>query len=313
MRIAFLGTSEFAVPVLESLRTSEQEVCLVVAAPDRAKGRGRKVESSPVARWAAELDLPLHQPDSINSPSAIDRLRKSGAEIIVVVAYGQILGKSVLGLPEKGVVNLHGSILPTWRGPAPIARAIQAGDEVTGITLQYVVSKVDAGDIIDCTETDIAASDTAATLSERLSLLAADLLLKNLTALDEGTAERTVQEESKATYAKALEKKEGLVPWHQTAEQINNHVRAMALWPGAYTRLPMERGAQRVQIRKVEVLNTGPPKEFPGTVLMADGRLEIAAGFGTIRVLSLIRSGRKETDAASFLRGVSVKAGGRAE
>ncbi|MFH0943790.1 MAG: methionyl-tRNA formyltransferase, partial [Planctomycetota bacterium] len=217
MKIVFLGTSSFAVPVLDMLAGTAHEIPLVVAAPDRPQGRGRKLVSTPVAVRARGLGLPLFQPDRINAPAAVERLRELEPDLIVVVAYGQILGRHVLELGKKGIVNLHGSLLPAWRGAAPIARGIQAGDRTGGVSLQFVVQEVDAGDVIDQQPMDFLPHENAGEASERLSLVAAELLARNLEALEAETAERRPQDPAKATHAAQLEKSEGRTAWHRPA------------------------------------------------------------------------------------------------
>ncbi len=312
MNVVLLGTSPFAVPTLDMLRASGHDLRLVVTAMDRPKGRGRKIERSAVAARAAELELPLFQPERINTPEAIDRLRAEKPDLIVVVAYGQILGRTVLGLASKAIVNLHGSILPRWRGAAPIARAIAAGDRETGVSLQHVVKQLDAGDVIDVERMEIRPTENAGELAERMAPVAAALLERNLAALDEGGAPRTRQNERLVTMAPVLEKSEGKIEWSRPAEEIDAHVRAMTPWPGAFATSPVEGGGkERVIVRRAEVVDTGAPEVLPGTVVRSGETLDIQTGYGTLRVLRLLRAGRKEADAASFLRGFPIPEGAR--
>ncbi len=306
-----MGTSEFAVPVLSRVAALDHDLRLVVTAPDRPKGRGRKVESPPIAKLSRDQDLPLFQPASVNAPHAIETLRAAEPELIVVVAYGQILGRSVLALPKRAIVNLHGSLLPRWRGAAPIARAIQAGDQRTGVTLQHVVQKVDAGDVIDAVEMEIGPNETAGDLSDRMALEAATLLEKNLPGLEAGTAPRASQPEAGATYAKTLSKEDGVVPWELPARKVHDHIRAMTPWPGAFTRLPVDDAMERVVLRRTEALDTGAPTAMPGTVLRAESVIEVATGYGSLRIQRLLRAGRKEMDTSAFLRGCPIKIGTR--
>jgi len=314
MKIAFLGTSEFAVPVLEMLSGTSNELVLVVAAPDRPKGRGRKLVSTPVAVTARELGLPLFQPDRINAPKALERLRAAAPELVVVVAYGQILGRHALELGSLGIVNLHGSLLPAWRGAAPIARAIQAGDAIGGVSLQYVVREVDAGDVIDQQARPFSPDESAGEAAEHLARVAALLLERNLDALAEGSAPATPQDASKATHAAPLEKSEGPITWHWPAAKIKNHVRAMTPWPSATTRYETGGGRRETLIvRRAEILDTGAPRCMPGTILRADEVLDVGTGYDVLRIHRLLRQGRKETDAASFLRGSPLTVGTRLE
>lgn len=312
MKIVFLGTSSFAVPVLDMLAGTPHELSLVVAAPDRPQGRGRKIVSTPVAVRSRGLGLPLFQPDRINNPAAVERLRELDPDLIVVVAYGQILGRHVLELSRKGIVNLHGSLLPAWRGAAPIARGIQAGDRTGGVSLQFVVQEVDAGDVIDQQPVEFLPHENAGEASARLSLVAAKLLARNLDALDAETAEREPQNPAKATHAAQLEKKEGRIAWHRPAAQILNHVRAMTPWPSAVTRIDTgEDTRESLILKDVEVIKAGAPTTMPGTILRADDKLDVSTGYDAIRIHRLLRQGRKETDAASFLRGFPLTVGSK--
>ncbi|MBI4881361.1 MAG: methionyl-tRNA formyltransferase [Planctomycetes bacterium] len=312
MRTALFGTSEFAVPALDALAASCHEVCLVVTPPDRPKGRGRKVEPSPVAERARAFSLPLFQPPRINSVESVERLRAAALDLVVVAAYGQILGRTMLALPRKGTVNLHGSVLPAWRGAAPIARAIQAGEEKGGVTLQYVVLEVDAGDVIDVERTEIAADETAGELSARLAVLGARVLLRNIDLIEAGEAPRTPQDHAAATHAPQLEKDEGRIPWEKSAKRVRDHVRAMTPWPAAYTHLPRKGGLpERIIVRRSEVVESGAPQVMPGTVIRASDELVVGTGYGSLRILRLLRAGRQEADAASFLRGFPLEEGAR--
>lgn len=314
MRIVLLGTSEFAVPTLDALAASEHDVTLVVTAPDRPQGRGRRVEAPPLAQRAAELGLELFQPASINQPAAVERLKNARPDLLVVVAYGQILGPTVLGLLPDRIVNLHGSLLPAWRGAAPIARAIQSGATETGVSLQHVVAELDAGDVIATATMAIEPEETAGALSERMSGVAAELLLANLDGLLDGSATRTRQDKTKVTRAPSMSKAEGHVPWHLPAARVKNHVRAMSPWPSAFCRLPVDDGPpERLVLRRVETVETGPPTAMPGTVLRADEVFEVSTGYDSIRIVRLVRQGRKETTAADFLRGHAVAVGTRLE
>lgn len=314
MNVLFFGTSEFAVPVLEGLLGTGHPVALVVTAPDRPAGRGRRVEAPPIAALARARDLPLFQPEKINAPDALERLRAAlGGEpaLAVVVAYGQILGRTLLGMFPDRIVNLHGSLLPQLRGAAPIARAIQQGATRTGVSLQHVVREVDAGDVIATAALDIEPGETAGALSARMARLAATLLLGQLDALARGAAPRTAQDAARATHAPPLEKSEGRIPWHKTAAEIVNHVRAMSPWPGAFTEVEIAGVPERIAVRAIAAAEGPHSGAEPGTVVRADDALEIASGDRPLRILRLVRAGKNETDAAAFLRGNALAVGAR--
>jgi methionyl-tRNA formyltransferase len=310
--IAFLGTSEFAATVLNALVAANSSPRLVVSAPSRPKGRGLALVDPPVVVAAKLHGIEYFQPARMNDPVAVDRLRSTAPTLLVVVAYGQILSREVLELAPRGAVNLHGSILPKYRGPAPIARAIENGDTETGVTLQYMVREVDAGDIIAVARTKIAPDDTHESLSSRMSVLAAELLIEHLPALLAGRSERTQQDPSAATRAPLLDKHEGRVDWSRPASRIHDHVRAMTPWPGASTEWTSRRGGpQRLVLRKTSVLPGTPGDAAPGTVVTAAGRLEVATGQGILRIERLLRQGKSEMSAEEFLRGAKIEIGDR--
>lgn len=310
MRILFLGTSEFAVPVLAGLADTRHELALVVTAPDRPQGRGRRVKSSPVARLATERGLPLFQPERVNAAEAVARLRDTQPDLTVVVAYGQILRQEVLTLSPKGIVNLHGSLLPHLRGAAPIARGIQRGDREGGVTLQHVVREVDAGDVIAASPVRFGDDETAGDAAARISLLARDLLLDNLDALERGDAPRTAQDPERVTHAPPIDKREGRVPWPRTATEVRDHVRAMTPWPSAFTEVKVGERTERLILRAVTV---APPDRAraaePGRVRRVDAELRVATGDGEVVIDRLMRSGRAEMDSAAFLRGFDLPEG----
>lgn len=310
MRILFLGTSDFAVPVLDALLASDAEVACVVSAPDRPKGRGRRLEPSPVARLARDAGVPLHQPPRINDPGSVEILARTRPDLTVVVAYGQILGDGVLGLAPRGTVNLHASLLPHLRGAAPIARGIQRGDAMGGVTLQYVVRELDAGDVIAQAPSPFGPDETAGEASERLSRVAAELLLEHLPALADGTAPRTPQDHSRATYAPRIRKEEGRISWSRPAADVRNHIRAMTPWPTAFNDVDVTSGrSERLIFLAAEAVPC--PERVPaGTVLRSDTEFVISCeGGDALRILRLKRAGRAEMDAGSFLRGFKVPRG----
>lgn len=301
MRIAFFGTSTFAVPVLAQLARSRHTVTLVVTRPDAEKGRGRKLEASPVALLAAELGVPTHKPPRVNVPESIEVIRGAQPDFIVVVAYGQILKEPLLSIAPRGIVNLHGSLLPHLRGAAPIARAIQRGESTTGVTLQFLKLELDAGDVIDAQTMPILADDTTGTLTERMAPIAADLLARNLDRLEAGAAPRTPQDAARVTFAPPLTKDEGRIDWSAGSAQLRDHVRAMTPWPGAHCMLCVPgKPDERIVLRKVDLAKGSGA---PGTILSASNEFVVATGDGAVRIDRLLRAGKSELDAAAFLRG----------
>jgi methionyl-tRNA formyltransferase len=311
MDIVFLGTSGFAVPALDALARradAGHRVVLVVTRPERPKGRGRAVQPSAVGTRAAELGLEVFSPEKVNAPEAVARLRAASPDLFVVVAYGQILGEAVLAVPRRGAVNVHASLLPKYRGAAPIARAIQRGETETGVSLQFVARELDAGDVIDAATEPIRPDDTAGSLGERLAPLGARVLERNLDALAAGTARRARQDAAQATYAPRLAKEEGRIPWRLPAAAVLNHIRAMTPWPGAFSELEAEGRSIRVVVRAAE-LAAREVRAAPGTVVGVGPGVDVAAADGIVRITRLLRAGKSEMDAAAFLRGSPLAAG----
>jgi methionyl-tRNA formyltransferase len=288
MRIAFMGTAELAVPCFEAVaKTPGREVVVVVTQPDRPKGRDLKLAPSPVKVAAERLGFPIQQPLKIREPAAIESLRAAQPDLIIVVAYGQILPKSILEIPRLGCVNVHTSLLPRWRGAAPIQYAILHGDRETGVT------------ILQQSEL-IRADDTSATLHDRLAKLGAELLVETAALISAGNAPRERQDEAHATYAKKITKEDGRINWSRPAAEIERQVRAFNPWPSAYTLL----GDQLLKIWKAEVVESITGK--PGDVL-AD--FVVATGHGGLRILELQPANSKRMAVDVFLRGHPIKSG----
>ncbi len=231
MRLAFLGTPEFAVPSLELLVEAGHDVAAVVTQPDRPKGRGQQVAASPVKQAALRLGLPTYQPERVRRPEAIEYLRALNTELMVVVGYGQIIPQAVIDLPRHGIVNVHASLLPKYRGAAPVQWAIVNGETRTGVTTMRIDAGLDTGDILLKAETEIARDEDAVSLGQRLSVLGADLLIRTLTQMPAGEK----QENAAATYAPILKKEDGWIDWTRPAAAIYNRVRGLVPWPGAHT------------------------------------------------------------------------------
>ncbi len=235
MKIIFAGTPEFAVPSLQMLLDSEHEICAVYTQPDRPAGRGRKLHPSPVKDLALSAGLAVLQPLTLKTDDDLQQIKAFNADLIVVVAYGMILTQAVLDVPKFGCINVHGSLLPRWRGAAPIQRALMAGDEKTGVTLMQIVRKLDAGAMLHKEELLIGASDTSGDLFEKLAHLGAIGLAKVLGQIENGTAHAESQDETQVTYAEKLDKNEAIIDWSHTADHIARQVRGLNPWPVAQT------------------------------------------------------------------------------
>ncbi len=303
----FLGTSEFACPSLKALLASAHEVLLTVTQPDRPKGRGQKLSFSPVKSLALEKDVRLFQPEKVRDPSAVELLKSLRPDMMVVVAYGQILSRSVLSIPTRGCLNVHGSLLPKYRGAAPIARAMLAGETKTGVTTMLLDEGMDTGPTLLTAETDIAAEDTAGTLHDRLAEIGAALLLQTIEGLEKGTIAPHPQDHSQATYAPKIGKEEAAIHWGRPAKEIFNLLRALDPWPGAFTLW----GSRRVKLFR-PVLVEQETREAPGTVLQTspDG-LSIAASPGSLLVREVQLENRPRMGVAEFLRGYPLQPGVR--
>jgi methionyl-tRNA formyltransferase len=301
MRIAFMGTAELAVPCFEAVaRMTGVEVVAVITQPDRPKGRDLKPSPPPVKVAALRLGLPVQQPLKIREPDAIEVMRATQPDLIVVVAYGQILPKSVLEIPRLGCVNVHTSLLPRWRGAAPIQYAILHGDRQTGVTTMYMDEHMDTGDIILQRPELIRADDSSATLHDRLAKLGAELLVETIALIAEGKAPRKKQDEMLATYAKKIAKENGRIDWTRPAVEIERQMRAFNPWPSAYAQL----GDLMLKIWKAEVVEsvTGNPGE-----ILTD--FVVATGQGGLRVLELQPANSKRMAIDAFLRGHPVRPG----
>lgn len=237
LRIIYAGTPDFAVPALELLLKSEHQVLAVYTQPDRPAGRGRKLSQSPVKVCALSHDIPVYQPDSLSVPAELIRLADYKPDLIVVAAYGLLLPVTVLETPRLGCVNIHGSLLPNWRGAAPIQRAILAGDEVSGITIMQMDEGLDTGDMLATVALPINTAWTSGDLHDRLKLLGAELLMTTLNQIELNTISRQPQDNARATYAHKLDKVEACIDWNKTAETIERETRAYIPWPVSYSHL----------------------------------------------------------------------------
>lgn len=297
MKIVFAGTPDFSVPALQSLLDSPHDTVAVFTQPDRPAGRGRKTTASPVKQLAMQHEVPVYQPDSLASEAAQQALAALQPDLMVVIAYGLILPPAVLAIPRLGCINVHASLLPRWRGAAPIQRAILAGDSETGVCLMQMDAGLDTGPVLASTACPIEADDTGSRLHDKLARLGAQLLSDNLAALERGELEPRQQDETYASYAGKLKKSEAHIDWNTPAVEILRRIRAFNAWPVAETRY-----ADR-QLRIWDALVVpGDVDALPGTVLSADKTgIEVACGAGRLRLLELQLPGGRVVTAGEFI------------
>jgi len=306
LRIVFAGTPEFAVPPLDALHGAGHELVAVYTQPDRPAGRGQALTASPVKRRALELGLTVEQPASLKSPEAVDRLRAFGADLMVVVAYGLILPQAVLDVPRLGCWNIHASLLPRWRGAAPIQRAILAGDTSSGITIMQMEAGLDTGPMLLVRETPIGPRELGGELHDRLSRMGAEAIVAAIDELQAGRIQPVIQPAAGATYAAKLNKAEARIDWAQPAVAIDRQVRAFNPWPVAETTWD----GKQLRVWQCEP-EPRASSAVPGTVIeSAGGRIVVATGDGALRLLVLQLAGRRAMSAAEFLN-ASTLAGAR--
>ncbi|MEI8351071.1 MAG: methionyl-tRNA formyltransferase [bacterium] len=301
MRIIFMGSAGFACPCLERLlASSTDEVVAVVTQPDRPKGRNLEVSSCPVKKFLGDRQIPVLNPERVNTPESIERLQSFRPELIVVVAYGQLLKPALLALPPRGCVNVHGSLLPRYRGAAPIQWAIANGDAVSGVSTMFMDSGMDTGDVILKRELPIGVHDTGGTYHDKLSAAGAELLGETIELIRKGAALRIPQDHASATIAPKLRKVDGRLDWTRPARELHNHIRGFNPWPGTFCDLPGNPG----KTLKVTVSRIEPGSGAPGTLIEADGDgLLIQTSDQALRLLEVQPEGRKPMSGAAFLRG----------
>lgn len=296
MRIVFIGTGEIGVPSLRALQKSEHQLIAVVTQPDKPAGREQKITPPPIKAALSGDTTPILQPAKIKDPQAIEQVRDFAPDVIVVMAYGQILPRAVLEIPKLACLNLHASLLPRWRGAAPIQAAIAAGDRETGITAMYMDEGLDTGDILLQHKIDIAPNETGGSLHDRLAQIAPHALVDALQLLSNGTAPRIAQDKQLATYAPKLNREAGRISWNETAEVIEQKIRAYNPWPGAFT----EFEGQKLKIFAANVIS-GSGK--PGEILRREKELVIAAADRALSLTEVQLEGKKRMSAVDFLRG----------
>jgi methionyl-tRNA formyltransferase len=304
MRIVFIGTGEIGVPTLQALQKSEHEVVGVVTQPDKPVGRAQKVEPPPIKKALTETTMPILQPARIKDRQSVDEIRALQPDVVVVMAYGQILPSAVLEIPKIACLNLHASLLPRWRGAAPIQAAIAAGDRETGITVMYMDEGLDTGDILLQRKIDILPNDTGGSLHDRLAEIAPEALLESLRLISSGTAPRVPQDKALATYAPKLNREAGQIDWEDTANVIERKIRAYNPWPGAFTKIW---DGQHEKSLKLKVFSAAAMPEIrgkAGAVIHADnGGLVFATGAGGLALREVQLEGKQRMTGAEFVRG----------
>ena len=306
MNVIFMGTPDFSVPVLKGLIASEEHtVTAVVTQPDKARGRSGKLVFTPVKEVAVENDIPVYTPVRVKDAEFVEQLRKIPCDVIVVVAFGQILSKEILDYPKFGCINVHASLLPRWRGAAPMQWAILEGDEKTGVTTMQMAEGLDTGDMLLKAETVIEKEDTAETIHDRLSEMGKDLLLETLEKVEKGEIVPQKQDDSLSCYAKMLKKYMGKIDMNWDAAKVERYIRGMNSWPSAYA----EFRGKTLKLWRANVLpwNTG---HKPGMVVdVLKNSFIVQTGDGCLELLEVQLEGKKRMDAGSFLRGVKIEKG----
>ena len=306
MRIAFLGTPQFAVPALAELVSAGFEVAAVYAQPPAPRGRGQALKPSPVQAFAESMGMEARTPVTMRDPEVVAAFRALELDAAVVVAFGQILPAEVLDAPRLGSFNLHASLLPRWRGAAPIQRAIMAGDQITGVQVMRMTEGLDEGPVLASESVRIGPLDTGGALQDRLAQVGARLLATAMAQVEHGQATETAQAAEGATYARKIKPAEARIDWTRPAADLDRHIRGLSPFPGAWFQAPSDKGPVRIKAL-LSVLDEGGGA--PGQVL--DDNLLIACGTGAVRLIQVQREGRQIQDAPTFLRGFALPVGAR--
>jgi methionyl-tRNA formyltransferase len=306
MVVVFFGTPQFAVPTLRRLLDSTHSVAGVITQPDRPRGRGQKITHAPVKALALERGIPVYQPDRLKPPEVADTLRGWQADLGVVAAYGRIIPEHLLTIPRLGMINVHASLLPKYRGAAPVHRAVINGDSQTGVTIMRVVKELDAGGMFAKVTRPIRPDETSDVVETALSEMGAELLVTVVDQLMSGTAREEPQDDARATYAPRLTKEEGLIDWTRSASEIHNRIRGLYPWPHAYTFFK----ATRLIVLRSEVATTGATAASPGTILRVTSEaIHVATGDGELAMRDVQPEGRRAMRAHDFLLGHRLAAG----
>lgn len=315
MRIVLAGSGSFGLPALRALVEGGQEISLIVAQPDRPSGRGRVVRVGAIKWFAREKDIPVFQSGNINTPAAVRRIAEARPELLLVIAFGQKIGPKLIEMPTYGAINLHASLLPKYRGAAPVNRAIINGETETGLTVIAMTDQMDAGDILGQRATHIDPNETAGHLHDRLSALGARLVTEIVREILLDEVARRRQNENQATLAPRLKKNDGRIDWNRPAVAVHNQIRGVTPWPGAFTQLPRagkKKAPLRLVIDRTVLSQASVGKAAPGTVVAAGPQgIDVATARGDVRVLALTPAGKRTMTAADFLNGHAVKPGAR--
>ncbi|UCF05123.1 MAG: methionyl-tRNA formyltransferase [bacterium] len=305
-RVVFFGSPDFALPSLEALARTSYKPVLVVTQPDRPAGRGRSMQPTPVRRFAEELEIPTLVIETFKKGDVIDRLRSLEPDFSVAVAFGLIFPVSVLEIPSRGSINLHASLLPSYRGASPVNGAIVNGELFTGVTTMEMVKALDAGPIYLQRTVPIDPMENAGELSDRLAAQGASLLIETLQGIEAGTIAPVPQPEEGVHSAPRLGKRDGLIPWDRDAIGVHNHIRGMNPWPGSFT---YYRG-RYLKVHRAQPWDCIPHDHRPGQILVCEGEhVIVACGRGSVRLVRLQSEGKRPLDAAQFLRGYPLEAG----
>ena len=306
MRIVFMGTPDFSVPALKALVEAGHEVAAVVTQPDRPRGRGKELQMTPVKVQALAYGIPVYQPEKVKDPAFVEILRNLQPEVIVVIAFGQILHRDILDLPPYGCINIHASLLPKYRGAAPIQWAVIDGEKETGVTTMMMDVGLDTGDMLEKTVIPLDPKETGGSLFDKLSQAGGPLILSTLEKLKAGTAVRTPQTDEDSTYAKMLTKSLGQIDWSMEAAAIERLIRGLNPWPSAYTFVH----GKTLKIWDADVLKESSDGAAPGQIIRTDPHsLIVAAGEALLSIRELQLEGKKRMDVETFLRGYTIEKG----
>ncbi|MGB3448864.1 MAG: methionyl-tRNA formyltransferase [Xanthobacteraceae bacterium] len=302
LRLIFMGTPDFAVPTLLELAAHGHEIVAVYTREPKPAKRGMKLQETPVALEAKQLGIPVFTPKTLKTPEALAEFDAHQADVAVVVAYGMILPQAILDAPALGCFNLHGSLLPRWRGAAPINRAVMSGDSESGVMVMKMDAGLDTGDVAMAERLPITDAMTAADLHDALAPLGADLMVRAMGALERGGLQLVKQDEQGVTYAAKIDKAEAQIDWTKPAHAVLRHIHGLSPFPGAWTEAPLDGDAVRLKILRCEMAQGSGE---PGTLL--DDRLTVSCGHGAIRLIEVQRAGKAPMKAADFLRGTPLK------
>jgi len=307
MKIIFMGTPDFSVPTLQNIIDSKHEVIGVVTQPDKPKGRGKHMYAPPIKELARKYDIPVYQPKKVREEQFIKILKELNPDIIVVIAFGQILPKEILELPKYGCINVHASLLPKYRGAAPIQWSIINGEKQTGVTTMYMDVGLDTGDMLLKEVVEISEDETGGSLHDKLSQVGGKLLIETLDKIEKGTIERIKQNDEESTYAPILKKSLGNIKWSQSATEIERLIRGLNPWPSAYTVLD----GKMLKIWNAEVVSLKNKNNKPGTIceIIKDKGIIVSCGEDGLLITELQLQGKKRMDTPSFLRGANIEVG----